>query len=98
MKEKERERERKKDPYGMSCHESPLKQTESLEKKRKEGRRRDGGMFMPRTQTPRRGKRCRRRRGYNVNVWVRMRMTAGVVSVRRCVCVRAFLCVCVCVV
>lgn len=55
MKEKERERERKKDPYGMSCHESPLKQTESLEKKRKEGRRRDGGMFMPRTQTPRQG-------------------------------------------
>lgn len=40
----------------MSCHESPLKQTESLEKKRGEGRRRDGGMFMPRTQTPRRGK------------------------------------------
>lgn len=40
MKEKEGERERKKDPYGMSCHESPLKQTESLEKKnkRKEGR------------------------------------------------------------
>lgn len=53
MKEKERERERKKDPYRMSCHESPLKQTESLEKKRKEGRRRDGGMFMPGTQTPR---------------------------------------------
>lgn len=41
MKEKERERERKKDPYGMSCHESPLKQTESLEKKRGGG---GGGM------------------------------------------------------
>lgn len=47
-------RERKKDPYGMSCHESPLKQKESPEKKKtkEEGRRRDGGMFMPRTQTP----------------------------------------------
>lgn len=54
MKEKEKERERKQDPYGMSCHESPLKQTESLEKKREEGRR-EGGMFMPRTQTPRNG-------------------------------------------
>lgn len=45
-------------------------------------------MFMPRTQTPRRGKRRRRGGGgggaYNVNVWVRMRMTAGVVSVGRC--------------
>lgn len=51
--EREGEGREKRDPYGMSCHESPLKQTESLEKKRKEGRRRDGGMFMPRTQTPR---------------------------------------------
>lgn len=38
MKEKGSERERKKDPYGMSCHESPLKQTVAGEE---EGRRRD---------------------------------------------------------
>lgn len=58
-----RERERKKDPYEMSCHESPLKQKESLKKKGKGGRRRDGGMFMPRTQTPRQGKWCRKTGG-----------------------------------
>lgn len=36
MKEKESERERKKDPYRMSCHESPLKQTVAGEEEGRE--------------------------------------------------------------
>lgn len=48
----------------MSCHESPLKQAESVEKKGKEGGRRDRGMFMPRTQTPRKGEGWREERSW----------------------------------
>lgn len=85
----------------MSCHESPLKQKESLEKKKKE-RREDGRMFAEDTNTSSGGgggagggeRNGCVRGAYNINVWVRMRMTAGVVSVGRCA--RVCCCVLVC--